>query len=141
MKDLFLLRGLPNSGKSTIASFLAPSATFAADDFFETKASNEGITYEEAFKKYSHLIAVAHKNCQECCEFAMVEGYSTIAIANTFTTMKELKPYLDLAQRYDYRVHCLTIERLHEGDNNHHVPDEVIVKMAKRWQFADKRMS
>ena len=34
--DLYLLRGLPNAGKSTVAAQLAPGANFAADDAFET---------------------------------------------------------------------------------------------------------
>jgi hypothetical protein len=53
-------------------------------------------------------------------------------VSNTFTTLKELQPYLDMANDYDVPVeviHCTG-----EFENEHDVPDEVIEKMAIRWQ-------
>ena len=65
---------------------------------------------------------------------------SKIAVANTFTRIKEMQPYIDLAKRYGYRVHVITVEKNHDGDNEHEVPDDAINKMATRWQWIDSRM-
>lgn len=139
--DLYLVRGLPNSGKSTVAKALAPNAHYAADDWFEFRASSEGLTYTQAFAKYSHEIGLAHQKCQGYCEAAMrAKQVKAIAIANTFTTTREMKPYFDMAEKYGWRVHVLTVERAHEGDNGHQVPDAAVEKMAGRWQHIDKRM-
>lgn len=137
--DLYLVRGLPNSGKSTLAKTLAPVANFAADDYFDQKAKELGITYSEAFERFRNGIHIAHETCQNNVMTAMLDKVPAIAVANTFTTVKELTPYLKLASELGYKVHVLTVERYHNGDNGHNVPDEAIERMALRWQHIDKR--
>jgi predicted kinase len=139
--DLYIIRGLPNSGKSTVAKVIAPTYNYCADSWFEFRASSENITYTQAFAKYGKLeIGRAHSECKRATEGAMRAKASPIAVHNTFTTKREMQDYLDLAETYGYRVHVMTVERAHDGDNGHNVPDEVVNKMAGRWQFVDKRM-
>ncbi len=138
--DLYLIRGLPNSGKSTLAKTLAPNANYAADGYFELKALFLNISYPQAFERFRNEIGQAHEWCQEHVEAALKDNVRAVAVANTFTTFRELKHYLDLAVKYNYRVHVLTVERAHDGDNGHKVPDEAVKRMAERWQFVDKRM-
>lgn len=139
--NLYIIRGLPNSGKSTIAKVLAPNYHYAADDWFEFRASVDGTTYTQAFAKYGRSeIGHAHEECQRHVEACLRNKAGDCAVANTFTTMKEMRPYMDMAVKYGYRVHVMTVERAHDGDNGHAVPDEVITKMAGRWQHVDTRL-
>lgn len=55
-----------------------------------------------------------------------------IVVSNTFTTERELKPYYELAEKYDYNVVSLIVENRHGGKNTHNVPDETIEKMRNR---------
>ena len=58
-----------------------------------------------------------------------------IVVANTSTTVKELKPYYDLAEKYDYAVFSVIIENRHDGVNEHNVPEETLVNMRKRFDI------
>ena len=126
MKNLFLIRGLPGSGKSTFASAIA-KAVFSADDFFVTEAGE--------YKFDSALIKQAHTACQRRTKLAMQRGEQPIVVANTFTQEWELAPYLSLAKEFGYRVHSLVVENRHGGKNVHSVPDEVITKMRDRFEI------
>jgi predicted kinase len=56
-------------------------------------------------------------------------------VTNTFTTEKEMKPYLELAEKYDYRVVSMIIENRHGNDSLHGVPEFVMEKMLNRFSF------
>jgi hypothetical protein len=60
-----------------------------------------------------------------------------IAVANTNITAREMFPYELLAHQYQYRVFYIVVERGHDGDNDHQVPDEVLDQMMSRWQWVD----
>ena len=74
----------------------------------------------------------AHKWCQERSEFLMDLG-RPVVVSNTFTTEKELKPYLALAEKYGYRVTSLIVENRHGNQSVHNVPEETLVKMKNRF--------
>lgn len=48
-----------------------------------------------------------------------------IIVSNTTTTEKELKPYIDLAEEYGYKVVSLIVENRHGNDSIHNVPQEI----------------
>jgi NEDD4-binding protein 2 len=58
-----------------------------------------------------------------------------IVIANTSTTEKEMKPYLDLAKEFGYRVFSVVVENRHGGINVHNVPEETLEKMRNRFDI------
>lgn len=122
-KELYLLRGCPGAGKSLIANKLTVYA-YAADDFFMKNGH---------YHFNPDLLGAAHQDCQQRVEDAMKVGISPIAVHNTLTTEKELKPYLDLAEKYGYMSHSLIVERRHSGENQHEVPPSVIEKMKNRF--------
>lgn len=124
-KSLFLLRGLPGSGKTTLAQTIA-DVLFAADDFFHDPDSG---TYNFDASK----LGIAHRQCQDNCENAMQHGFHKIAVHNTFTTVKEMQPYYDLANQYGYMVYSLIVENRHEGQNVHDVPEEALNRMEQRF--------
>lgn len=123
MKTLFLIRGLPGSGKSTLALELKASVC-EADDFF---------LHDGKYEYNAGRIAEAHQFCRSNVEHLMEYKTPRIVVSNTFTQRWEMKPYLQLALEYDYRVVEVTLS----GPlfpNIHGVPEETIQKMRARWE-------
>ncbi len=123
---LIIVRGVPGSGKSTLAKMLtASSRIFEADQYFYDDTGNYNWDREKL-----HL---AHQWCQHQVECQMRNKVDRIVVSNTSTTEKELQPYLDLGEKYDYQVHSIIVENRHGGENQHGVPDETIQKMKDRF--------
>lgn len=126
-KMLYLIRGLPGSGKSTLAQNLAGvlgCPHYEADMFF---MEDGAYTFDRA------LLLTAHWWCQNMVAQHMMQGIPDVIVSNTFTTEKELKPYLALAQTYGYNVTSLVIENRHGNISVHGVPEETMQKMQDRF--------
>lgn len=130
MKELFLLRGLPGSGKSTVAETITnyddSHQWYEADELFY---DDEGEYVFDATR-----LKEVHKWCRDITEARMKQGAPRITVSNTFTQEWEMKPYYDLAEKYGYRVYSLIVENRHEGESEHGVPDETIDKMKNRFE-------
>ena len=129
MKILYLLRGLPGSGKSSVAKSLMNAQTghVEADMFF---MDNEGNYNFDASK-----LREAHKWCQKQADAYMSPyGFDTVIVSNTFTQEWEMAPYYELAEKYGFAVFSLIVENRHDGVNEHNVPEETLVKMENRFQ-------
>ena len=123
MKTLFLLRGLPGSGKSTLSKQIA-NVCIEADQFFMKDGE---------YQFDPTRLKDAHEWCRSSCESAMGYGLK-IAVSNTFTQEWEMKPYYELAKKNGYTVFSLIVENRHEGVNEHNVPQEVLDKMKARFE-------
>ena len=123
---LFVVRGRPGSGKTTLARIIAPGANYAADDYFEAP--------DGSYRFDAAQLAEAHAACRDGVAQSMVQGHGLIAVHNTFSRRWEYEPYLDLAARHGYRVQIVTCE----GDHGsvHAVPDHVVAAMKARWENA-----
>jgi hypothetical protein len=125
---LFILRGLPGSGKSTVASTLGVPVA-SADDFFM-----EGGEYK--FDRFK--LPQAHADCQARVKRALSEG--SCAVANTFTEGWEFGPYLTIAEEAGARI--VVIDTYDGGmtdgelaaKNVHKVPLAAITAMRARWE-------
>jgi predicted kinase len=126
MKTLYIIRGCPGSGKSTLAQekFLN---NFEADMYHYDKDGNYNFDISK--------LGEAHKWCQNQVETLMKVNEEEITVSNTSTTEKELKPYMDLAEKYGYRVISLIVENRHGGKNIHGVPSETLTKMKERFNI------
>lgn len=131
--ELILLRGLPGSGKSTLAKIILQlrisdePEVLSADDFF---INNDG-----EYNFDSNRLKEAHQYCQFRCSERMRQQKAKIVVANTFTQEWEMKPYFEMAQRYNYRIHSVIVENRHESENIHGVPKEKIKQMQNRFEI------
>jgi predicted kinase len=139
MKELFLLRGLPGAGKSTLAKSLtggSGSMHLEADMYF--------VNSRGEYKFDASQLKQAHAWCQNTVEYAMVHGkrnhfiktsMQRIVVSNTFTQEWEMKAYVELAKKYGYQVTSIIVENRHGGVSEHNVPDEVLDKMKNRFEI------
>lgn len=116
---LFIVRGAPGSGKTHLARTLAPSAHFAADDWFHMRAQEEGKTYEE-FWSPDHL-STAHDWCADRVRCAMDACIPRVAVHNTFPGREFVTPYLLWAEQRGYMPSIVVC--CNDYGNQHGVPD------------------
>ena len=135
-KILYIVRGIPGSGKSTFAKMLV------GEDFLVCEADKYFIDKETGEYNFdSTKIKEAHKFCQDTVESYMKDSlvndqfYSEIAVSNTFTQEWEMEYYIELAKKYEYTVFTIIVENRHGGKNVHGVPDEVLTKMRERFEI------
>ena len=135
-KVLYIVRGLPGSGKSTFAKMLV------GEDFLVCEADKYFIDKETGEYNFdSTKIKEAHKFCQDTVESYMKDSlvndqfYREIAVSNTFTQEWEMRPYFELAKNYGYKVFSVIVENRHGGTNQHGVPEEVLTKMCERFEI------
>lgn len=126
MGELILIRGLPGSGKTTFAKKVASAFCgyhVEADQFFERSGQYE-------FSPW--LLPKAHAWCKDRTMLLMELGH-TVVVSNTFTTEKEMKPYLDLAEHFGYKTTVMIVENRHGNQSVHDVPEQTMEKMEGRF--------
>ena len=121
---LILIRGLPGSGKTTLAKQLAPDCYHEADQYMTDGAGN----YQFDPKRLRY----AHGMCQKAVEKAMKQRTEVVVVSNTFVTRWEMAPYLRLAQNYGYEVEVIVATGTWQ--NVHGVPDEAVQRMREKWE-------
>lgn len=124
MKTLYIIRGLPGSGKSTYAKSLG-IPHFEADMYFYLRDG------EYRFDKWK--LKHAHEWCRDQVIDALFRTDSDVVVSNTFTTMKELTPYLDLKDVYN-ELKIVVVDVKTAYGSLHGVPEATMDKMKARWQ-------
>ncbi len=123
MKTLYIVRGLPGSGKSSLAKKVT-QLVYSADDFFTNKKGEYNFN--------AKLLGKAHEWCWGKVRDAMFIGAEAVAVANTFTQAWEAEKYYQIAEEYGYSV--FVIECQNDFGNVHDVPQESIDAMKERWE-------
>jgi hypothetical protein len=68
----------------------------------------------------------------------MKDEQPTVVVSNTLTSEKELKPYIELAEKYGYQIVSLIVENRHGNKSIHDVPDETLERMEVRLKGSIK---
>lgn len=121
MSALVLIRGLPGSGKSTMARAMPGYSHYEADMFFDVGG----------YKFDVKLLPNAHAWCLNAAKRAMRNGMKCV-VSNTFTRNWEMEPYIEAAAHFG--VPCRIIEARGNWPNIHSVPEDVIDRMRARWE-------
>lgn len=124
MKILYIVRGIPGSGKSTFANSLG-CPVFEADMYFMKDGE---------YKFEVDKLKLAHNWCKLRVEHSMEDDLPKIAVSNTFTQEWEMKPYYDMAKIYGYTVFSVIVENRHGGENVHGVPEDKLKIMKDRFE-------
>lgn len=131
MSKLYIVRGVPGSGKTTYArKQLVPmqSTMYEADEFH-----NHPVTGKYEWKP--ELMEYAHAYCLSNTAHRLRYGLD-VYVSNTFTQWFEIEKYLKLARALRCDVEIVTCTG--KFDNVHDVPKEVLDKMAKRYITNEK---
>lgn len=134
-KTLYIVRGLPGSGKSTFAKKLVGA------DFLVCEADKYFIDDDGNYNFDPSKIKDAHEACRAMVEMYMMDSmeneqwYPEIAVSNTFTQEWEMKPYFELAEKYGYKVFVTIVENRHGGKNTHEVPEDKLEIMKNRFEI------
>ena len=125
MTSMILVRGLPGSGKSTIAKNLIGFYMHVEADMFWINDQGE---YEFDPKR----IGEAHTWCQNRTYELLAAGFNVV-VSNTFTTKKEMRYYFEMARDFD----CVPQIVLCQGQYGsiHNVPQEALDRMAARFEY------
>jgi predicted kinase len=127
MPKLTLIRGLPGSGKSTMAKAMTDADPmlkhFEADQYF-VDASGD-------YKFEPSELEDAHSWCFAETRSAINDGFSVV-VSNTFTRKWEMEPYLKIAKTHGAELEILVAT----GDYGsiHSVPQKTIDAMRARWE-------
>lgn len=141
MKNFMLLaRGLPGSGKTsltemvglpTISGIMSRPTSCSADDYF--------VDEDGQYLFDPSNLPAAHAACQSNAHAAM-ENRKNVVVHNTFTQRWEMQPYIDMAEKFEYRLFIIST---YDGGlsnaalahrNTHGVPEESIAAMRDRWE-------
>ncbi len=124
MSTITIVRGVSGSGKSSLVRWV-----------FDDRAIHlEADMYFMKDGKYNFdqsKLKNAHEWCKQQAEESM-KNKENVVVSNTFTTEWEMKPYLDLAEKYGYTVFTVVVEKRHTNANTHNVPEETRQKQAER---------
>lgn len=139
-KQIVLMSGLPGAGKSTLATQMKIDAEAegksciicSTDDFF----MQDGV-----YKFDPDLLFRNHRANQNKVRQACEDGVSSVIVDNTNLRREHREEYQTIAAKFGYSIEHKIVGEFTEdfakicgARNQHNVPLESILKMARRYQ-------
>ena len=131
---VIIIRGIPGSGKSTFSNKLINEIKAKGEDAKDFEADNFFMK-DGKYKFNPSLLYFAHCWCfNHFKKYIETTGEKTrtAIVSNTFTTMKEVKKYLDYVHQNG--IQCIVFRMNSQHQNIHDVPEEVLKIMTDRFQ-------
>ena len=131
MKSAYIMRGLPGSGKSTVASHLAglTGTVHSTDDFFY---HNGEYRFDPSKLEKHH-----QGNFLDFCD-SLSQGISVVVCDNTNTRHQDYQRYIAAAQEAGYLVAVVTMPhpdpKTAAARSTHKVPLRDILHMMEHWE-------
>ncbi|MEZ9398850.1 AAA family ATPase [Vibrio splendidus] len=123
-QKITLIRGIPGSGKTTMALEM-DAALVEADQFFVNKDG-----------EYHHdrrFIKDAHEWCQMEMKRLLLAG-NDVVVANTFIKKWEILGYLKAVQSLGLDLDIEVLEASGEYPNVHGVPEDIVCRMKRQYE-------
>lgn len=120
-----MIRGLPGSGKSTVAKAFKTAGAFHVET---------DMYWGPEYKFDASKLKEAHEWCQNSVRQLFDKNVVTVVVSNTFTTAFELLPYFDIAKEFNIYPQVILCQG--QFGNIHNVPEEVIKKMEARFEYS-----
>jgi hypothetical protein len=120
---LYVIRGLPTTGKTELARKLAPSANFSMEDYYVGKKI---FTYSTSYKDQ------ATDYCLQMCTDAMTDEIPVIAVHGVFSNTGTVRPFIKAANRHNYQVSIIECQTQQTTRNS--PPRRVLSKIRKKWE-------
>ena len=102
---VYILRGISGAGKSTFARYLQKTESevlvCSADAYMDD--GNGGYRFD------SRRLEDAHKYCLRTFIDGLQKRWSVVVLDNTNITFHEFRPYVVIAEAFDYEVEVVTI--------------------------------
>lgn len=122
---LLVIRGLPGSGKTTVAKNLVSSGLF--DIYLEADIwMKEHGVYKFDPAKLEH--------CHQCCQVCAAQSLETknVIVSNTSLSRREVEVYRQIALRMN--AHFQIMELKSPWKSVHNVPTAKLREMSTRWE-------
>lgn len=128
---LYLIIGIPGSGKSTMASKIQKEIFEKDNTLIKIYEADMYFIKDGKYKWDFERLNAAHTWCQKMTEEELKRGKDVI-VSNTSIRKRDRKIYINLAKKYHHEVKVITCH----GDfkNIHNVPAEKVAKMKERFQ-------
>lgn len=124
MAILYIIRGLPGSGKSTYAKSL-DCLHVEADMYFQRNGE---------YDFNSEKLKLAHHWCEQTVFAAMRAGMD-VCVSNTFVQHWQIQPYLDKAASTGHSVNMIAMRG--QYGSTHNVPADILQKLEQEWQAVE----
>lgn len=132
--DLIIIRGLPGSGKGTLAKTIVSvgisDVWYEADMYFTEP--------DGSYKFHSKNLQESHTWCQEMVRAALIQG-KNVTVSNTFTRVWEFQPYIDMGEELGANI--IIVEAEGGCGSVHNVPEKTMRSMRARWEASPLRYS
>lgn len=129
-KELIIVRAQSGAGKSTYIKNNFPTA-------FVCSADHALIEPDGRYVWAAEKLGKAHFYSINACKAAMINNLPLVAADNTNINLRDIKPYINLAEQYGYKVRIIRLVVSPEVSlkrNLHETPEEIVKMQHSKLQ-------